>query len=171
MILRQPFFPPFHSTAEDNSRRTHLCRYAVRFRVCGTRRSERLAESKMGAVAVSNGESLLPAAFAMCRCPRYIPHAPSSLPRWTMTSALVGYFLVPPHPTVLSRPARGSLALWPVGLQPARLPALVPEASAARSPCTAVRVATRMNRQLPGRNFHPPGSYALVAHLHFVLGP
>jgi len=72
--------------------------------------------------------------------------------------------------TVLSGPAQGSLALRPArSLQPYRLTS-VPRASAGRSPCPTVWVATGMNRQFPGRNSHPLASCALVAHQHFVVG-
>ena len=71
--------------------------------------------------------------------------------------------------TVLSGPSQGSLALRPARLlQPYRL-TFVPRASAGRSPYPTVWVATGMNRQFPGRNFHPLASCALVAHQHIVV--
>ena len=45
----------------------------------------------------------------------------------------------------------------------------VPRASAGRSPCPTVQVATEMNRQLLGRNFHPLASCIFVAHLYIVV--
>ena len=79
--------------------------------------------------------------------------------------------------TVLSGPAQGSLALRPARLlQPYRL-TFVPRASTGRSPCPVVWVATGMNRQFPGRNFHPLVSCTHVAHQHLgvrtglALGP
>jgi hypothetical protein len=71
--------------------------------------------------------------------------------------------------TVLSGPSQGSLALRPARLlQPYRLTS-VPRASAGRSPYPTVWVATGMNRQCPGRNFHPLASCALVAHQYIVV--
>jgi hypothetical protein len=71
--------------------------------------------------------------------------------------------------TVLSGPSQGSLALRPARLlQPYRLTS-VPRASAGRSPYPTVWVATGMNRQFPGRNFHPLASCAIVAHQHVVV--
>ena len=71
--------------------------------------------------------------------------------------------------TVLSGPSQGSLALRPARLlQPYRLTS-VPRASTGRSPYPTVWVATGMNRQLPGRNFHPLVSCALVAHQYIVF--
>jgi len=71
--------------------------------------------------------------------------------------------------TVLSGPSQGSLALRPARLlQPYRLTS-VPRASAGRSPYPTVWVATGMNRQCPGRNFHPLASCALVAHQYVVV--
>ena len=72
--------------------------------------------------------------------------------------------------TVLSGPSQGSLALRPARLlQPLRL-TFVPEASAGRSPCPTAQVATGMNRQFPGQNFHPLVIYAFVAHQDIVVG-
>ena len=71
--------------------------------------------------------------------------------------------------TFLSGPSQGSLALRPARLlQPYRLTS-VPRASAGRSPYPTVWVATGMNRQFPGRNFHPLASCALVAHQYIVV--
>ena len=73
--------------------------------------------------------------------------------------------------TVLSGPAQGSLALRPArSLQPLRL-TFVPRASAGRSPCPTAWVATGMNRQFPGRNFHPLATCAFVAHQYVVVCP
>ena len=71
--------------------------------------------------------------------------------------------------TVLSGPSQGSLSLRPTRLlQPYRLTS-VPRASAGRSPYPTVWVATGMNRQCPGRNFHPLASCALVAHQYVMV--
>jgi hypothetical protein len=62
------------------------------------------------------------------RCIKYFPDMPSSLPRWTRSSLSIGFFLAciglprilggSTSTTLLSRPAQGSLALRPAGLQP-----------------------------------------------------
>ena len=71
--------------------------------------------------------------------------------------------------TFLSGPAQGSLALRPARLlQPFRL-TFVPRASAGRSPCPTVWVATEVYRQFPGRDLHPLVICALVAHQHMVF--
>ena len=45
----------------------------------------------------------------------------------------------------------------------------VSRASGGRSPYPPVWIATGLNRQLPGRNFHPLAPYTLVAHPHLVV--
>ena len=71
--------------------------------------------------------------------------------------------------TVLSGPAQGSLTLRPARLlQPLRL-TFVPGASAWRSLYPAVRVATGMNRQFPGRDLHPLVTCAFVAHQYVAV--
>ena len=112
------------------------------------------------------------------RCIRYFPDMPSSLPRWTRSSAPIGSFLAcvslprilggSASTPVLSRPAQGSLALRPAGLQPTYSCTSVSRASGRRSPYLPVWIATGLNRLLPGRNFHPLAPYTLVAHLHLV---
>ena len=113
------------------------------------------------------------------RCIRYSPDMPSSLPRWTRSSASIGSFLVrrglprilggSASTPVLSRPAQGSLALRPAGLQPPLWCTSVSRAPDGRSPFPPVWIATGLNRQLPGRNFHPLAPYTLVAHLDVVV--
>ena len=44
-----------------------------------------------------------------------------------------------------------------------------PEASTGRSPCSSVRIATELCRQLLERNFHLLALYTLVAHQDVVL--
>jgi len=105
------------------------------------------------------------------------PHSP--LPRWIGIGGSVTSpfrFGLPrilggsASTTVLSGPAQGSLALRPArSLQPYRLTS-VPRASAGRSPCPTVWVAAGMNRQFPGRIFHPLASWTLVAHQYVVFG-
>ena len=112
------------------------------------------------------------------RCPRYLPDMLSPLPRWIRIGGSVTSpfrFGLPrilggsASTTFLSGPSQGSLALRPARLlQPYRLTS-VPRASAGRSPYPAVWVATGMNRQCPGRNFHPLASCALVAHQYIVF--
>ena len=102
----------------------------------------------------------------------------SPLPRWTETGGSVTALFRCGLPrilggsastTVLSGPSQGSLALRPARLlQPLRLTS-VPRASAGGSLQPTVWVATRMNRQCPGRDFHPLASYALVAHQYIVM--
>ncbi len=71
--------------------------------------------------------------------------------------------------TVLSGSAQGSLALRPAMLlQPLRL-TFVPRASAGRSTYPTAWVATGMNRQFPGRYFHPLVTCAFVAHQDIVV--
>jgi hypothetical protein len=112
------------------------------------------------------------------RCPRYLPDMLSPLPRWigiggSVTSlsrlGLPRILGGSASTTVLSGPSQGSLTLRPARLlQPYRLTS-VPRASAGRSPYPTVWVATGMNRQCPGRNFHPLVSCALVAHQYVVV--
>ena len=45
----------------------------------------------------------------------------------------------------------------------------VSRASGGRSPYPPVWIATGLNRQLPGRNFHPLAPYTLVAHQYELL--
>jgi hypothetical protein len=112
--------------------------------------------------------------------PRYLRDLPdmlSPLPRWIKTGGSVTSLFCFGLPqilggsastTFLSGPAQGSLSLRPARLlQPYRL-TFVPRASAGRSPYPTVWVATGMNRQFPGRNFHPLASYAL-AHQYLVV--
>lgn len=113
------------------------------------------------------------------RYPGYLSDMLPPLPRWIETSGSVTSPLRLGLPrilggsastTFLSRPAQGSLGLRPARLlQPHRLTS-VPRASAGRSPYPTVWVATGMNRQFPGRNFHPLVSYALVAHQYIGVG-
>jgi hypothetical protein len=69
--------------------------------------------------------------------------------------------------TVLPRPAQRSLALRFFRLLQPK--SLVPKASARRSPYLTAWGATGMNRQFPGRNFHPLVICTFVAHQHIGL--
>jgi hypothetical protein len=113
------------------------------------------------------------------RCIQYFPDVPSSLPRWIRTGAAIGCFPVLQRPspyvgrvgfhiftfeacsrfTYVTARRFAAHLLW----------TSVPEASADRSPCSSVRVATELYRQLLVRNFHPLALYTLVAHLHLVV--
>ena len=103
---------------------------------------------------------------------------PSSLPRWTRTSASIGFLpcLHRPSPHIgrvgihtftfeacsrFTRVTACRFAAHPKWTS-------FPRASAGRSPYPTVQVATELNRQLLGRNFHPLAPYTLVAHQYVV---
>ena len=108
----------------------------------------------------------------------YLPNVPSSLPRWTQTSASFGFFLVSLRPSpyigrvgihnfTFEACSRFTLVMARrFAARPWRTP--VPGASAGRSPHPTVQVATEMNRQLLGWNSHPLASCIFVAHQYIV---
>jgi hypothetical protein len=114
------------------------------------------------------------------RCIQYFPDVPSSLPRWIRSGASVGCFPVLRRPSpyigrvgfhlftfeAYSRFTHVTARRFAAHLQWTS----VPEASAERSPCPSVRVATELYRQLLVRNFHPLALYTIVAHQHIVAG-
>jgi hypothetical protein len=99
---------------------------------------------------------------------------PSSLPRWTKTSASIGFFLVSLRPSPYIGPvgihnftfeACSMFTLVMARRFAARLSRTsVPGISAGRSSHPTVQVATEMNRQLRGWNSHPLASCPFVAH-------
>ena len=102
------------------------------------------------------------------------------LPRWIETSGSVTSrfrFGLPrilggsASTTFLLKPTQGSLALRPARLLQAYRLTSVPRASVGRSPCPTVWVATGINQQFPGRNFHPLVSCAIVAHQYLLCPP
>ena len=91
------------------------------------------------------------------RCIKHFPDMPSSLPRWTRTGVHISVFSLScfglprilggsASTSLLSRPAQGSLALRPAGLQPPLRCTSVSRASAGRSPSPSVWIATELNR-------------------------
>jgi hypothetical protein len=80
------------------------------------------------------------------------PHYPGGLKRVPPSVSFSSRFGLPrilggsASTTLLSRPAQGSLALRPAGLQPPLWCTSVSRASAVRSPCPSVWIATELNR-------------------------
>jgi hypothetical protein len=108
------------------------------------------------------------------RYPRSLPNVPSSLPRWTKTSASFGFFLVSLRPSpyigrvgihncTFEASSRFTLVMARRFAAPLSQTS-VPGASARWSPSPTVQVATEMNRQFLGRNSHPLASCIFVAH-------
>ena len=106
------------------------------------------------------------------RCIKHFPDMPSSIPRWIRTSASIGCFpvLLRPSPNIgrvgfhdftfeaCSRFTRVTACRFAA----TRMVYFCPRASAVRSPCPSVWIATELYRQLLGRNFHPLALYTLV---------